>query len=78
LSVTIETKMVNIARAILSLKEEMVSQRAIDNKDNYSKKISEDLKVWRQNLIDIYAQSPGNLTFHMPIFKVEVERLLIY
>jgi rsbT co-antagonist protein RsbR len=57
LSVTIETKMVNIAGAILSLKEEMVSQRAIDNKDNYSKKISEDLKVWRQNLIDIYAQS---------------------
>ncbi|MEL3971442.1 STAS domain-containing protein [Rossellomorea oryzaecorticis] len=54
------TKMMGIAEAILSLKESMVDQRAVDNHDNYSSKISKDLKVWRHNLIDIYAQSINN------------------
>jgi rsbT co-antagonist protein RsbR len=61
LSVNMEnTKMMGIAEAILSLKENMVDQRAVDNHDNYSSKISKDLKVWRHNLIDIYAQSINN------------------
>jgi rsbT co-antagonist protein RsbR len=61
LSVNMEnTKMMGIAEAIHSLKENMVDQRAVDNHDNYSSKISKDLKVWRHNLIDIYAQSINN------------------
>ncbi|MGR3764284.1 STAS domain-containing protein [Rossellomorea sp. NS-SX7] len=51
------TKTKDIAYAILSLKEKMAEQRAVDNRDNYSNKISKDLKEWRHNLIDIYAQS---------------------
>jgi hypothetical protein len=40
LSVNMEnTKMIVIAEALLSLKENMADQRAVDNYDNYSSKI---------------------------------------
>ncbi len=51
------TKTKDIADAILSLKEKMVEQRVVDNQDNYSNTISKDIKIWRHNLIEIYAQS---------------------
>jgi rsbT co-antagonist protein RsbR len=58
LSVNIEnTKMNDIAQSIIKLKDEMADQRAFDNKDNYSNAISGELKEWRHNLINIYAQS---------------------
>ncbi|MCA1053748.1 STAS domain-containing protein [Rossellomorea aquimaris] len=58
MSVNMEnTKTRDIADAILKLKETMVDQRAMDNNDNYSSTISKDIKVWRHNLIDIYANS---------------------
>lgn len=58
MSVNMEnTKMNDIAQSILKLKDEMVDQRAIDNKDNYSNAISRELTEWRHNLINIYAKS---------------------
>lgn len=52
-----DNQLQEISRELIDLKESFADQRLVADEHTYSMQAEESLRVWRENLIEIYAQS---------------------
>ncbi len=60
LSLQFDSKLKEITNKVIIKKDELAEQRKVINDNLYTNEVNESLKVWRKNLIDIYAHSISN------------------